>query len=204
MEQPRTDTDSRPDPRVLASRQRVLTAALEELAETGYGGFAIESVCRRSGVAKSTLYRHWPGKLELIADALRALNTQPGSRDAVEPVAEHSPRERVDAIVRHLARGFSGSLVADCTPALVDAAERNPEIRELFHRYTSERRQALVDALRVGVEAGDFPAHLDPELASAALAGAVMYRRLMTEAPLDVHEVDSLVTTVLGPGALGP
>ena len=37
----------------------MLTAALEELAEVGYGGFSIESLGRRSGVAKSTVYRHW-------------------------------------------------------------------------------------------------------------------------------------------------
>jgi len=187
------------DPRIIESRHRVLTAALEELAEVGYGAFAIESVCRRSGVAKSTVYRHWPGKLPLIADALRALNIQPAPAAADGPFAANSPRERVLEIVRHLVTAFTGSTVGACTPALVDAAERDEELRALFHGYNAERRQTLVDALVDGVAAGDFPKHVDPELAAAALAGAVMYRRLMTATPLGPEDAESLTATVLGP-----
>ena len=190
---------TRVDPRIIESRHRVLTAALEELAEVGYGGFAIESVCRRSGVAKSTVYRHWPGKLPLIADALRSLNEQPGLAAASGALADQSPWERVVEIVRHLVTAFTGSMVAACTPALVDAAERDAELRGLFHGYNAERRQTLVDALVAGVEAGDFPRRLDPELAAAALAGAVMYRRLMTPTPLSADDAESLTATVLGP-----
>ena len=196
-----TRTPPRVDPRVTESRRRVLTAALEELAEVGYGGFNIESLCRRSGVAKSTVYRHWPGKLELIADALRVLNEQPGSAATGGPAPDRSPRERVVEIVRHLATAFSGgSVVAACTPALIDASERDDEIRALFHQYTSERRQTLVDALRDGVASGELDESLDPELAAVALAGAVMYRRLMTPTPLAPSEAEALVTTVLGEG----
>ncbi|WP_460463377.1 TetR/AcrR family transcriptional regulator [Arthrobacter pigmenti] len=199
-------TETHIDPRITESRHRVLTAALEELAEVGYGAFAIESVCRRSGVAKSTVYRHWPGKLALIADALRLLNVQPGSADAGGRPTDQSPWERVVAIVRHLATAFTGSMVADCTPALVDAAARDPELRELFHGYNAERRQTLVDAVADGVATGEFPGHLNPDLAAAALAGVVMYRRLMTPAPLTPTEAEALAAMVLGhrPPQRGP
>jgi len=82
---------------------------------------------------------------------------------------------------------------------VVAAAERNGELAELFHSYSAQRRQTLVDALVDGVEAGDFPNHLDPELAAAALAGAVMYRRLMTATPLSPDDAEPLNATVLGP-----
>jgi AcrR family transcriptional regulator len=191
--------EARIDPRVTESRRRVLTAALAELSEVGYGAFAIESVSRRSGVAKSTVYRHWPGKLALVADALRTLNVQPWSPASDEP-ADEDPRDRVLTIVRHLATAFTGSVVARCTPALVDAAERDAELRDLFHVYNAERRQALVDALAAGVASGAFPSRVDPELAAVALAGAVMYRRLMTPTPLPPEEAEALVATVLGAG----
>ncbi len=190
-----SQTGTRIDPRIIDSRQRVLTAALEELADVGYGAFAVESVCRRSGVAKSTLYRHWPGKLPLVADALRALNVQPGA--ALGPRADGSPHDRVVEVVRHLITAFTGSVVADCTPALVDAAERDADLRELFHDYTAERRRTLVEAISAGVEAGAFAA-VDPELAASALAGAVMYRRLMTPTPLAPDDAEALTATVLG------
>jgi TetR/AcrR family transcriptional regulator of autoinduction and epiphytic fitness len=195
------DTEARIDPRITESRRRVLTATLEELNEVGYGAFAIESVSRRSGVAKSTIYRHWPGKLAMLADALRSLNVQPGSAEIGDPATlQGSPRVQVVTLVRHLATGFaSGSAVAASTPALVDAAERDADLRDLFHDYTARRRQALIDALAAGVASGVFPASVDPELAAAALAGAVMYRRLMTPTPLDPADADALVTTVLGP-----
>jgi AcrR family transcriptional regulator len=193
-----TQTEDRIDPRIVDSRLRVLTAALEELAEVGYGAFAIESVCRRSGVAKSTLYRHWPGKPALVADALRSLNVQPGSPQATRSDVERPPKERVVEIIHHLVTAFAGSVVGDCTPALVDAAERDSELRDLFHAYTAERRRTLVDAIAAGVGSRDFPAGLDPELAAVALAGAVMYRRLMTPSPMRPGEVEALIATVLG------
>ena len=65
-----TDREGRgADPRVERSRQVILAAALGELGEAGYGAFTIESVAARAGVAKSTIYRHWPDKITLIADA---------------------------------------------------------------------------------------------------------------------------------------
>lgn len=193
-----SQTQTRIDPRITESRRRVLTAVLQELAEVGYGAFAIESVCRRSGVAKSTVYRHWPGKLALVADALRSLNVQPGSADAGGPHPDQSPWQRVVEIVRHLAAAFTGSMVADCTPALVDASERDSELRELFHGYNAVRRQTLVDAVADGVATGELPRHLDPDLTAAALAGAVMYRRLMTPTPLSPADAEALAAMVLG------
>ena len=56
-----------------------------------------------------------------------------------------------------------------------------------------------MDALVEGVRDGDFPNHLDPDLAAAALAGAVMYNRLMTATPLTPDAAESLTATVLGP-----
>ena len=61
------------DPRVERSRRVILEAVLEELGEVGYGAFTIEGVAARAGVGKSTIYRHWAGKLELVEDAFRTL-----------------------------------------------------------------------------------------------------------------------------------
>ena len=52
-----------PDPRVLVSRERVLTATLDLLVEAGLGELTIDDISRRSGVAKTTIYRHWAGPL---------------------------------------------------------------------------------------------------------------------------------------------
>ena len=57
------------DPRVLVSRERVLTTTLDLLIEAGLGELTIDEISRRSGVAKTTIYRHWPNRSALVIDA---------------------------------------------------------------------------------------------------------------------------------------
>ena len=73
-------------------------AALDELGEIGYGGFTIKSVAARAGVGKSTIYRHWPDKLALIAEAFRQLQEE---RDP--ELVTGTPREKLVRILRHVA-----------------------------------------------------------------------------------------------------
>ncbi|GGU19973.1 TetR family transcriptional regulator [Nocardioides albus] len=169
----------------------MLEAALAELAERGYGGFSIDGVATRAGVARSTIYRLGHDRLSLVAAAMETLNVQPRP----EP-GGHDPRADVVAIVSHLAAAMQSSLMSDCLPAVLDGAERDPGLRELHHRYSTQRRTRLVEALTRLQESGHVVG--DPERAAEALAGAVFYRRLMTPVPLRTDEVEGLVATVLG------
>lgn len=186
---------SQPDPRVGHSRRVICRAALEEFADAGYAGFRMESVAARARVGRSTLYRHWPDKAALIADALETLNVQPNpDRELVAGTA----RQRVELLLSHLARALNDSPVAACIPALIQATENEPAIREFFQRYSAERRHRLTDAIAAGVNDGQFPARVDAEAASAALSGAVFYRRLMTADVADAEFIRALLDTVLG------
>ena len=184
----------RVDPRITRSRRAVLDATLAELAERGYGAFAIDGVATRSGVARSTIYRLWPDRTALVADAIDALNQQPPPL----PADGETPRERIAALVRHLSDAMRSSPVAACLPALIDGAERDRTLRRLHHDYNDRRRAALVTAIAAAVETGDVRSDIDPALAAVAIAGAVVYRRLMTLRPLGDDEVEPLLDTVLG------
>ncbi len=188
-----TQPDGTTDPRVERSRMVVLRAAVEELADVGYGAFTIESVAARARVAKSTIYRHWPDKLSLIADAFETFHEQ-----MVPSIDDAPPRERVGRLIRHVAEIVVDSTFSRCIPALIEGAERDPRVREFHHRYSAERRQALVDVIAEGVASGDLPAHVDPELATLALLGPIFYRRLMSNEPFDPQRAGELVTAVLG------
>ncbi|MFA9431746.1 TetR/AcrR family transcriptional regulator [Egicoccus sp. AB-alg2] len=181
------------DPRVTRTRQVVLAAVLEELAEVGNAQFTIESVAARCGVGKSTIYRHWDGKLALIVDALHELNAQP----APEPGG--SPRERVRDLLHHLGHALTEGSLAPAIPALIEAAEREPEVRRLLDDYSTGRRRALEDALAQGIALGQIDATVDPELAAQALSGAIFYARLMTSTPMTGTAIDQLLAAVLGP-----
>jgi AcrR family transcriptional regulator len=172
----------------------ILEAAVEELADVGYGGVTIESVAARAGVGKSTIYRHWPDKLALIADAFETFHVQ-----MVPDLVDRSARESVELLVRHVAEVVVDSAFARCIPALIEGAERDPRVREFHYGYSAERRQALIDLIARGVEDGEFrKGGLDPELATTALLGVIFYRRLMTGEPLDPDRAGEVVELILG------
>ncbi len=188
------DTSDRTDPRIVRSRRAVLDAALAELAERGYGAFTIDGVATRAGVARSTIYRLWHDRATLVAYAIEALNQQPPPG----PADGDTPRARIATLVHHLSDAMRSSPVAACLPALIDGAERDRTVRRLHHHYNDRRRAALVTAIAAAVDSGDARSDIDPGLAAVALAGAVMYRRLMTSRPLRNDEVEPLIATVLG------
>jgi TetR/AcrR family transcriptional regulator of autoinduction and epiphytic fitness len=171
----------------------ILRAAVEELAQVGYGGVTIESIAARAGVGKSTIYRHWPDKLALIADAFETFHEQlvPDLRDL--PV-----RDAIASLLRHVAEVVVDSTFSRCIPALIEGAERDPRVREFHHRYSADRRQAIIDLITRGIHAGEIPSTTDPELATTTLLGAIFYRRLMTSRPLNPEDAEGLVTLVLG------
>jgi AcrR family transcriptional regulator len=182
------------DPRVERSRYVILEAALAELGEVGYGAFTIESVAARAGVGKSTIYRHWPEKLGLIADAFQTLHQERGP-----DIASGSPRERIERVVRHVAEVVIGSTFSTCIPALIDAAERDRDLRRFHHRFQKQARRPLAGLIAEGVARGDFRAATDPELAATALLGAIFYGRLMSGTPFDPAHAHELVAAVLVP-----
>ena len=173
----------------------ILRAALKEFAAAGYPGFRMDSVASIAGVGRSTVYRHWPNKAALIADALETLNVQP---DPAREVSDSDARARVEVILGHLAQALGDAPLSACVPALVHAAETEPTIRDFLNAYSARRRRRLTDTIAAGVDAGELPSRIDADAASVALAGAMFYRRLMAADPPDAEFITRLVDTVLG------
>ncbi|HEX2701256.1 MAG TPA: TetR/AcrR family transcriptional regulator [Acidimicrobiales bacterium] len=183
-----------PDPRIERSRRLVLAAALELLGEVGYGGLTIEGVAARAGVGKSTIYRHWDGRLELVEDAVRLLKP-----DAAPP-AGGPVRERVVALLQQVAVSLADSMWSRCLPAIIDAAERDPGVLDIHRRLTCERREVMVGLLAEGVATGEIAAGTDLSLLAEALVGPIIVRRLLFHEPFAPDEVPRLVDQLLPPG----
>lgn len=181
------------DPRVDQSRASILRAALDELGEVGFGAFTIESVAARAGVGKSTIYRHWQGKLGLIGDAFQTLHQEMGPE-----LDTGGSRERLERVLRHVAKIAAEPPFSACLPALIDGAERDPNLRRFHHHFQARAREPLIKLIAEGVNRGDFPTRVEPELAALALLGAIFFRRLMTSSPLEPARVNDLIDTVLG------
>jgi len=183
------------DPRVERSRMLILKAAVDELSDVGYGRVTIESIAARAQVGKSTIYRHWPDKLALIADAFETFHEQ-----MVPDLGDLSVRDAVAVLVRHVAEVVVDSTFSRCIPALIEGAERDQRVREFHHRYSAQRRRALVDLIGRGIREGEIRGGVDPELATTALLGAIFYRRLMTDHPFNPDDAAKLVDLVLRSG----
>jgi TetR/AcrR family transcriptional regulator of autoinduction and epiphytic fitness len=181
------------DPRIRRTRDAVLQSTLRQLAARGFGGFTMEGVAEESGASKSTIYRHWPTKLALVRDALEELNLQP------EAAPDDGPAHvQVERLLLHLVTALHTSTVGACIPALVEAAEHHPDVAALLHQYSARRRARLVAVVKKGIKSGELRKGLDPELAAAALAGPIVYGRLMRGDAMKPREIRRLITLVLG------
>jgi TetR/AcrR family transcriptional regulator, regulator of autoinduction and epiphytic fitness len=88
-------------------------------------------------------------------------------------------RNRVIEVIEQVACLVEQSTYSSCMPALIDAAERDPNVRDFHTRFSGERRAVLVGLLRDAVASGELPPGTDPEILADALVGPILLRRLM-------------------------
>jgi TetR/AcrR family transcriptional regulator of autoinduction and epiphytic fitness len=183
------------DPRIERSREVVLAAALELLTEVGFGDLTIEAVAARSGVAKSTIYRHWHGKLDLVASAFAELKSDSQTVPAPGPV-----RQRVVEILTELAVHVQDpTWRRACLPALIEASARCPEVAELSRQVAEMGAAPLVQVLDEAVAAEELrlPAGATTADLADALVGPILLRALFHRDHLDPGDVPALVDLVL-------
>jgi AcrR family transcriptional regulator len=183
---------SGPDPRVVVSRERVLTATLDLLTEAGLGGLTIDDVSKRSGVAKTTIYRHWSSRNSLIVDA--CLRMTDGDD---EPPDTGSLEGDVKAILTNLAELLVTARWSSILPSIVEAAERDPEIAEVHSRLQRWHAAPLRAALERAALRGEIPPEADLSAIAAALRGPLYFRRWFSREPINESFVDLIVQGVL-------
>lgn len=187
MVAPTTDAPMRVDPRVARTRESVLAAAADLLAEQGWGGVSIEAVSARSGVARTTIYRHWPDLRQLLAEALESV------MDPCSDPDTGSLRGDLGLVLEGLARTLTRSATAGVLTSMIDAAERDPAIAELQKTFTQQRRRAARQALERAVARGEIDADCDVHVEASLLAGPLFYRRMVSREPISDAFVDKIV-----------
>jgi AcrR family transcriptional regulator len=170
------------------ARLAVLQAADDLVAERGFGGVSIEGIAARAGVAKQTIYRWWPSKVDILLDTL--------VEDAAGPLAIAPAGSAVEGMRRYL-RSLARFLVKDSSGkvllALIGEAQHDPQTARVFHeRYLDPQRERERELLRAGVASGELSADLDVDGALDALSGPILLRAL-TGARIPRAFVDRLV-----------
>lgn len=161
--------DERTDPRVTRSRQKLLAAATDLLVESGPQALTVDNVAERSGVAKSTLYRHWPSRTALMIDVLR--ENMPCT-PVLDPSIGFEPCLR--EYLRVLGESFTDPEWRRIMPALFALKLQLPEVDDLADSDRDEKLAALMSVLDRGVAEGLIPEGLDPQAVGAALLGPML------------------------------
>lgn len=152
-----------------AQREALLEAAVQLLAEQGYAGCSVAAVAARAGVATGTVYRHFPGKAELVAELFRMVV---GREVAAVEEAASQPGDVVERTVA-VVETFAGRALK--APRLAYALLAEPvdapvEVERLVFRRVF--REAFSTRIAEAVADGLLPPQ-DPEITAAALVGAV-------------------------------
>jgi AcrR family transcriptional regulator len=184
-------------PRDVGADDAIMDAVVEILTEVGFRGLTIDAVAHRAGVGKATIYRRWPGKEQLVLDALTAERV---------PVPEPDTGSLRDDLLAHylpLADADAQRGAVRLMPALAAEAAVDPDIADRLQAFVSDRRAPVEGILRHAQERGEVNDDVDVELVVDLLTGAIMYRLYFSGTVVDEDVIRRLLDGVLiGIGAI--
>jgi AcrR family transcriptional regulator len=179
------------DERVLRSKKAVLATTYKLLSEEGLGGVSVDEVSKRSGVAKTTIYRHWPSRSALLLDACAKMASKP------EPPETGSLRRDLEVLAAFVAGRLPTAPWTSVLPSIIDAAERDPELAAVQARIHSEMRNVFRLVIERAQQKGESSRSLDSAELIAAILGPLFYRRWFSREPLTPHFVKNVVARAL-------
>jgi AcrR family transcriptional regulator len=158
-------------PRSEQAERAIIEAALSLYAESGPEGLCIERVAARAGVGKATIYRRWPGKEDLLLDAISSL------RAPLPEPAGRSVREDLVTLLGALCADSADPRRARVFGLLLGEGARYPRLMERYRETVVEpRRDVIRGVLRRGTTTGELRPDVDIEAALYMLTGAVIAR----------------------------
>jgi AcrR family transcriptional regulator len=181
-----------PDDRVRRSREKVLAITAELLFERGFGGASVDEISRRSGVAKTTIYRHWPNRAELLRDACSTISTP---QDVPDTGNLESDATELMTNLAHMLRSAKWTSVL---PSVIDAAERDADIADTYAMLQRGYSAPFETVIRRAVRRGELPEETDVPTLIAALIGPLFYRRWFSREPLSDAFAKQVVKQLIG------
>lgn len=173
------------------ARQKALTAATDLLRVRGIPGFTVEEVAKTSGVAKTTIYRHWPNADHLLAEAVSC---------QIAPL----PTPNTGSLEGDLRAFFSAVVPPESLESLAQmltgvlyAATYDPAIRAALEEAVSRRTGPIKTIIELAQARGEVPAHVDPERAVDLVEGPFLFAVLTGRLTFQPSEVDELLGLIV-------
>jgi AcrR family transcriptional regulator len=165
MESTETRDRRRPGARMDPEADRlILETAHRLLREHGYDRLTIDAVAREAGVARTTVYRRYQDKADLVSAAIQTLRKpvkRANGADACRDLIAH-----VDSVRRNYGMSLAGALLME--------EPYNPRLLELFReRMVTPQREMVAEVIDAGIERGEIRADVDVERVLDLLLGAL-------------------------------
>lgn len=178
-----------------AAREAIIDAAIALLQDVGYEGFTIERLAKDAGVGKQTVYRWWPSKAAVVAEAV-------GAR------AQHTiPLPDTGALGSDLAEFFLTTFRQSEDPAVISqlkhmmaASIENPETAAPFKEFLANRRASLRKLLERGADRHEVAEGTDLDFLTDLAYGLLWYRGLIGHRPLDDDAARKLAAALVAAG----
>jgi AcrR family transcriptional regulator len=170
-----------------AAHAAILDATFRLLSGPGTEALTIDAIAAEAGVGRQTIYRWWPSKGAVVADAL--------ARHAQVLVPERDTGSFTGDLAAFLTDSFAGlenEVLADRLRQIVAEAQRDEHVAQVIADFTAVRRAALRALLERGQNAGELAADADLDMLVDMTYGVLYYRLLVGHAPLDEKAARSL------------
>ncbi|MDJ1644307.1 TetR/AcrR family transcriptional regulator [Streptomyces pakalii] len=198
-----SDTDPRATrtgrPRSIAADAAILEATRASLVDLGWSKLTMSDVATRAGVAKTTLYRRWAGKNELVVDAVAVLF------DELELPDRGSLAADVQGVVLQFAALLERPEARTALMAVVAESTRDDSLRHRIRSAIVDRQKRLVLLGRERAQARGELRYEDDASAAArnadlifdVIAGAVVHRTLVSAEPVDTEWASGFTSLLL-------
>jgi AcrR family transcriptional regulator len=178
-----------------AARDAILDATFDLLRAGGGVGLTIDAIAEAAGVGRQTIYRWWPSKGAVAAEAMAR-----GARAIASPRDTGSwPDDLTQFLIDSFA-GLENPGLRRALRQLISAAQTDEHVAEMLAGFTAQRRAALRALLERGLARGDLPAGADLDLLVDVAYGVLWYRLLVGHAPLDELAARALSAHIIAAG----
>ena len=174
------------------ARQAILRAALDLLMATDDTPITMDALAVTASVSKQTIYRWWPTKAAVLAEAMGER-----ARDEVPVVDTGTVLGDLTKFLVATFRSASARPIARALRTVMAEAQSEPQAAEVLRAYTADRREALTAVLARGQQRGELPADADLATMVDMAFGFVWYRMMVGHAPLDRASAVRLARSLL-------
>ena len=173
------------------AKQKVLDAAQDVLGDLSVDGFTVEEVAKRSGVAKTTIYRHWPNGNTLMIEALDCMVHTFATPNTGSLAGD------LEAFMAHVLPVMSDPKLMQAMLGVVAAALTDPEIAEIHASMMAERMGPIGTIIDLAKGRGELPAHLDASIVLDMIEGPFFMRKMIRREPIDETVLRQMVEIIV-------